>query len=97
MRGCAAERGHGGNAHKMAPALFGKIPVSGVGQSGKTADVANLQDLLVYKLRELSQLVIQSGLKDEKIDVVYTLSKNEFNGKTYVDLIIKDWKKSSSN
>jgi hydroxylamine reductase len=39
------------------------------GVCGKTADVANLQDLLVYMLRELSQLVIQSGLKDEKIGV----------------------------
>ena len=29
------------------------------GVCGKTADVANLQDLLVYKLRELSQLVIK--------------------------------------
>jgi hydroxylamine reductase len=37
------------------------------GVCGKTADVANLQDLLVYKLRELSQLVIQAqkaGLRD---------------------------------
>jgi hydroxylamine reductase len=42
------------------------------GVCGKTADVANLQDLLVYKLRELSQLVIQAGkvgLKDEKTSV----------------------------
>src|SRR5665811_992953 len=39
------------------------------GVCGKTADVANLQDLLVYKLRELSQLVIQGGLKDEKTGV----------------------------
>jgi hydroxylamine reductase len=42
------------------------------GVCGKTADVANLQDLLVYKLRELSQLVIQAqkaGFKDEKIGV----------------------------
>ncbi len=42
------------------------------GVCGKTADVANLQDLLVYKLRELSQLVIKAdkaGFKDEKINV----------------------------
>jgi hydroxylamine reductase len=42
------------------------------GVCGKSADVANLQDLLVYKLRELSQLVIQAqktGFKDEKIGV----------------------------
>ena len=42
------------------------------GVCGKTADVANLQDLLVYKLRELSQLVLQAqkaGLRDEKINV----------------------------
>ena len=42
------------------------------GVCGKTADVAHLQDLLVYKLRELSQLVIQAqkaGFKDEKIGV----------------------------
>ena len=42
------------------------------GVCGKTADVANLQDLLVYKLRELSQLVIQAqktGVRDEKINI----------------------------
>ena len=42
------------------------------GVCGKTPDVANLQDLLVYKLRELSQLQIQAekaGLKDEKTSV----------------------------
>jgi hydroxylamine reductase len=43
-----------------------------MGVCGKTPEVANLQDLLVYKLRELSQLVLQAqktGLKDEKTDV----------------------------
>jgi hydroxylamine reductase len=42
------------------------------GVCGKTSDVANLQDLLVYKLRELSQLVIQAGkagVSDEKTSV----------------------------
>jgi hydroxylamine reductase len=42
------------------------------GVCGKTADVANLQDLLVYKLRELSQLVLEAqkaGSRDEKINV----------------------------
>jgi hydroxylamine reductase len=42
------------------------------GVCGKTSDVANLQDLLVYKLRELSQLVIQArkvGMQDEKTSV----------------------------
>jgi hydroxylamine reductase len=42
------------------------------GVCGKTADVANLQDLLVFKLRELSQLVIQAqkaGIDTEKIGV----------------------------
>ncbi len=41
------------------------------GVCGKTAEVANLQDLLVYKLRELSQLAIlanNNGLRDEKTD-----------------------------
>jgi hydroxylamine reductase len=42
------------------------------GVCGKSADVATLQDLLVYMLRELSQLSIEAGkagIKDEKIDV----------------------------
>jgi len=42
------------------------------GVCGKTPEVANLQDLLVYKLRELSQLKIQAekaGLKDENTSV----------------------------
>ena len=43
-----------------------------MGVCGKTPEVATLQDLLVYKLRELSQLVLQAqktGLKDEQTDV----------------------------
>jgi hydroxylamine reductase len=43
-----------------------------MGVCGKTPQVANLQDLLIYKLRELSQLVIQakqSGLVDEATNV----------------------------
>ncbi len=43
-----------------------------MGVCGKTPDVATLQDLLVYKLRELSQLAIlanNDGLRDEQIDV----------------------------
>ncbi len=46
-----------------------------MGVCGKTPEVANLQDLLVYKLRELSQLSIlanNAGLRDEKIDVFTT-------------------------
>jgi hydroxylamine reductase len=42
------------------------------GVCGKTPEVANLQDLLVYKLRELSQLAIlanNAGMRDEQIDV----------------------------
>lgn len=31
----------------------------------------------------------------EKIDIVYVLKENRFNGKTTIDLIIKDWRKSS--
>ena len=29
----------------------------------------------------------------EKMDIVYTLNKNEYNGNTYVDLIVKDFRK----
>ena len=42
------------------------------GVCGKTPEVANLQDLLVYKLRELSQHALQArkaGWADEKVDV----------------------------
>jgi hydroxylamine reductase len=42
-----------------------------MGVCGKTPEVATLQDLLVYKLRELSQLAIlanNAGLRDEKTD-----------------------------
>ncbi|MCW3995946.1 MAG: hydroxylamine reductase [Candidatus Bathyarchaeota archaeon] len=43
-----------------------------MGVCGKNPEVANLQDLLVYKLRELSQLAIQAqkaGMLDEKNSV----------------------------
>jgi hydroxylamine reductase len=42
------------------------------GVCGKTAEVSNLQDLLVYKLRELSRVALQAkktGFVDEKVDV----------------------------
>ncbi len=42
------------------------------GVCGKTPEVAALQDLLVYKLRELGQLALianNAGMRDEKIDV----------------------------
>lgn len=45
------------------------------GICGKTPEVANLQDLLVYKLRELSQHALQArktGWKDEKVDIFTT-------------------------
>jgi hydroxylamine reductase len=47
------------------------------GVCGKTADVAALQDLLVYMLRGLSQLSIEAakaGVKDEKIKRFYMRS-----------------------
>ena len=43
-----------------------------MGVCGKTPEVANLQDLLVYKLRELSQHALEAkkaGWSDEKVDV----------------------------
>ena len=43
-----------------------------MGVCGKNPEVANLQDLLVYKLRELSQHVLEAkktGWSDEKVDV----------------------------
>ncbi len=43
-----------------------------MGVCGKNPQVATLQDLLVFKLRELSQLMLEAkktGFKDEKIDV----------------------------
>ena len=43
-----------------------------MGVCGKTPEVANLQDLLVYKLRELSQpavLANNAGMRNEQIDV----------------------------
>ena len=29
----------------------------------------------------------------DKVDLVYSLSKNEYNGKTYVDMVVKDYRK----
>jgi hydroxylamine reductase len=42
------------------------------GVCGKTPEIANLQDLLIYALRGLSQVVLEArklGIKDEKTDV----------------------------
>ena len=43
-----------------------------IGVCGKNSEVANLQDLLVYKLCELSQLAIianNAGMRDEQVDM----------------------------
>jgi len=69
-----------------------------MGVCGKTPEVANLQDLLVYKLRELSQLAIlanNAGLRDEKIDVFTTealfatLTNVNFDPQAIVDYLKK--------
>jgi hydroxylamine reductase len=68
------------------------------GVCGKTADVANLQNLLVYKLRELSQLVIQAqkaGLKEEQTNVftaealIVTATNENFDPEAIVAYIRK--------
>jgi hydroxylamine reductase len=69
-----------------------------IGVCGKTPEVANLQDLLVYKLRELSQLVLQAqktGFKDEQTDVFIaealfvTLTNVNFDPKAIVGYLKK--------
>lgn len=68
------------------------------GVCGKTAEVANLQDLLVYKLRELSYVALQAkkaGLIDEKIAVFTaealfaTLTNVNFNPQDIIEYIRK--------
>ena len=69
-----------------------------MGVCGKTPEVANLQDLLVYKLRELSQLAILAngaGLRDEKTDVFTsealfaTLTNVNFEPQAIIDYLKK--------
>ncbi|MCW4024867.1 MAG: hydroxylamine reductase [Candidatus Bathyarchaeota archaeon] len=66
------------------------------GVCGKNAQVANLQDLLVYKLRELSQLAIQAqkqGVTDEQMSVFtaealfVTLTNVNFDPKSIAEYI----------
>jgi hydroxylamine reductase len=68
------------------------------GVCGKTADVATLQDLLVYMLRGLSQLTMEAGkagIRDEKIDVFTcealfaTLTNVNFDPESMVSYIRK--------
>jgi hydroxylamine reductase len=67
-----------------------------MGVCGKSPEVANLQDLLVYKLRELSQLAVlanNAGKRDEKIDVFTaealfaTLTNVNFDPQAIVDYL----------
>jgi len=69
-----------------------------MGVCGKNPQVAALQDLLVYKLRELCQLALQThkiGLKDEKLDLFIsealfaTLTNVNFNPDAIVTYIKK--------
>ena len=69
-----------------------------MGICGKNPQVAALQDLLVYKLRELCQLALQThktGLKDEKLDLFIsealfaTLTNVNFNPDAIVAYIKK--------
>ncbi len=68
------------------------------GVCGKTADVSALQDLLVYVLRELSQLSVEAKveeIRDQKIDVFTaealfsTLTNVNFDLEVISDYIIK--------
>lgn len=68
------------------------------GVCGKTPEVATLQDLLVYKLRELSQLAIlanNAGLRDEKTDaftceaLFVTLTNVNFDPQAIVEYLRK--------
>ena len=68
------------------------------GVCGKSADVANLQDLLVYMLRGLSQLSIEAGkagIRDEKIDIFTcealfaTLTNTNFDPESIAEYIRK--------
>jgi hydroxylamine reductase len=68
------------------------------GVCGKSADVATLQDLLVYMLRGLSQLSIEAGkagIRDEKIDIFTcealfaTLTNTNFDPESIAEYIRK--------
>ena len=68
------------------------------GVCGKSADVANLQDLLVYMLRGLSQISIEAGkagIRDEKIDIFTcealfaTLTNTNFDPESIAEYIRK--------
>lgn len=69
-----------------------------MGVCGKTPEVANLQDLLVYKLRELSQLALaakKTGWSDEATDVFtaealfVTLTNVNFDPQAIINYIQK--------
>jgi hydroxylamine reductase len=69
-----------------------------IGVCGKNQQVATLQDLLIYKLRELSQLALQTrktGIRNEKIDIFTvkalftTLTNVNFDPETIVAYLKK--------
>lgn len=73
------------------------LGVAGVDVMGK--DLSHLKISLYdgkkyYKAVYFGGAKHSNGLKiGEKIDLVYTLKKNEYNGNKYIDLIVKDFRK----
>ena len=72
-----------------------------IGVCGKTPEVATLQDLLIYLLREVSQLSIEAkkiGVTDEKTDVFVcealfaTLTNTNFDPESIIEYIKKSSK-----
>ncbi|MFC1756213.1 single-stranded-DNA-specific exonuclease RecJ [Patescibacteria group bacterium] len=75
------------------------LNVTGVNIVGKEQQHLSLRLLDGDKFAKAIYFNYKDYFKEEintgnKIDIVYTLKKNEFNGKTYIDMIIKDIKKS---
>jgi len=76
---------------------LGIAGIDKVGKENKHIKLKLYRDGKYYKAIYFDGIEGAKDLKfGDKVDVVFTVKKNEYNGSTYVDLVIKDLKKESS-
>jgi single-stranded-DNA-specific exonuclease len=74
---------------------LGVAEVNLVGKESQHLSLKIYNEGSYYKAIYFNGASYANGLTyGDKIDLVYTVKKNEYNGKTYIDLVVKDLKKA---
>jgi single-stranded-DNA-specific exonuclease len=73
---------------------FGLVNVDVIGKDRNHLKLSLYDGNKYYKAIYFGGVEREKDLKTgEKIDLVYTLKKNEYNGNKYIDLVVRDFRK----